>query len=92
MSLESVISHPDMVHVFEHHRKRALQAGYRLGTVYSIRTDKMVQKGPYHRDVIILAFSRTLLLSQWIATKAIPGKTGTNHIPDIKIFLTFQRC
>ena len=27
------------------------------------------------------AFLRTLLLSQWIATKDIPGKTATNHIP-----------
>ena len=34
------------------------------------------------RDVIVPAFSGTLLLSQWIVTKAIPGKTGTNHIPD----------
>ena len=32
-------------------------------------------------DVIVLAFPVTLLLSQWIATKAIPGKSGTNHIP-----------
>ena len=34
------------------------------------------------RDVIVLAFPGTLLLSEWIATKAIPGKTGPNHIPD----------
>ena len=34
------------------------------------------------RDVIVPAFPGTLLLSQWIATKAIPGKTGTNHIPE----------
>ena len=33
--------------------------------------------------MIVPAFPRTLLLSQWIATKAIPGKTGTNHIPVI---------
>ena len=33
------------------------------------------------RDVIVPAFPGTLLLSQWIATKAFPGKTGTNHIP-----------
>ena len=33
------------------------------------------------RDVIVPAFPGTLLLSQWIATKAIPGKTGTDHIP-----------
>ena len=32
------------------------------------------------RDVIVPAFPGTLLLSQWIITKAIPGKTGTNHI------------
>ena len=32
-------------------------------------------------DVIVAAFPGTLLLSQWITTKAIPGKTGTNHIP-----------
>ena len=31
--------------------------------------------------MIVPAFPGTLLLSQWIATKAIPGKTGTNHIP-----------
>ena len=39
-----------------------------------------------YRDVIVPAFPGTLLLSQWIATKAIPGKTGTNHIP------AFVRC
>ena len=33
------------------------------------------------RDVIVPVFPGTLLLSQWIATKAIAGKTGTNHIP-----------
>ena len=32
--------------------------------------------------MIVPAFPGTLLLSQWIATKAILGKTGTNHIPD----------
>ena len=37
----------------------------------------------FSRDMIVPAFSGTLLLSQWIVTKAIPGKTGTNHIPDI---------
>ena len=31
--------------------------------------------------MIVPAFPGTLLLSQWIATKAILGKTGTNHIP-----------
>ena len=36
---------------------------------------------PETRDVIVLFFSGTLLLSQWIVTKAILGKTGTNHIP-----------
>ena len=35
------------------------------------------------RDVIVPAFPGTLLLSQWMTTKAIPGKTGTNHIPVI---------
>ena len=35
-----------------------------------------------NRDVIVPAFPGTLLLFQWIATKAIPGKTGTNYIPD----------
>ena len=34
----------------------------------------------FSRDVIVPAFPGTLLLSEWIATKAIPGKTGTNHI------------
>ena len=33
--------------------------------------------------MIVPAFSGTLLLSQWIATKTIPGKTGTNHIPGV---------
>jgi len=37
--------------------------------------------GACGRDVIVPAFPGTLLLSQWIVTKAIPGKTGTNHIP-----------
>ena len=35
----------------------------------------------YIGDVIVPAFPGMLLLSQWIATKAILGKTGTNHIP-----------
>ena len=33
------------------------------------------------RDVIVPAFPGTLLLSQWIPTKAILGKAATNHIP-----------
>ena len=40
------------------------------------------------RDVIVPAFPGTLLLSQLIARKAIPGKTGTNHIPASKMGLT----
>jgi len=36
--------------------------------------------------VIVPAIPGTLLLSQWIATKAIPGKTVTNHIPDYVIW------
>ena len=31
--------------------------------------------------MIVSVFPGSLLLSQWIATKAIAGKTGTNHIP-----------
>ena len=38
------------------------------------------------RDVIVPAFPGTLLLSQWIATKAIPEKNGTNHIPEVWSF------
>jgi len=34
--------------------------------------------------VIVPAFPGTLLLSEWIATKAIPGKIGTNHIPALQ--------
>ena len=33
--------------------------------------------------MIVSAFPGTLLLSQCIATKAIPRKTGINHIPVI---------
>ena len=42
------------------------------------------------RDVIVPAFPETLLLSQWIATKAIPGKTGANHIP--AVVSEFKEC
>ena len=37
------------------------------------------------RDVIVPAFPGTLLL--WIATKAVPEKNRTNHIPDLYMFL-----
>ena len=43
------------------------------------------------RDVIVPVFPGTLLLSQWIATKAIPGKTGTNHIP-VYVYSCKTRC
>ena len=42
----------------------------------------VVSVSPQCWDVIVLAFPGTLLLSEWIATKAIPGKTRTNHIPE----------
>ena len=44
------------------------------------------------RDVIVPAFPGTLLLSQWIATKAIPGKTGTNHIPEYACICESRIC
>ena len=42
--------------------------------------------------MIVPAFPRTLLLSQWIATKTVPGKTRTNHIPGLVIGSMFERA
>ena len=42
------------------------------------------------RDVIVPAFPGTLLLSRWIVTKAILGKTGTNHIPAFATWISMK--
>ena len=38
--------------------------------------------------MIVPAFPGSLLLPQWIAIKAIPGKTGTNHIPVVSVLMS----